>query len=269
MLTSIVDAVASELIRTRRKGIVLGWFGLTALAAVLINTVMFQVVQGGTAAPAGGPGVTFPTAAALAQPSGLVAGMSAAASMFGVITLSFWAVVTATDYQTGLIRLLVAAQPRRRRLLTGKILALVVWTAAASAAALLVNVVVAPVAAHGSGIDVSAWGQDLPATLLKAWADLFCAQVVWGVIGLAVAVGTRSSAIAVSAGIGYVLVVESVVKAAAGHAGDWLPGGTLAALAQGGNPDLSYGAALALGAAYTLVGIAVAQTVLSRRDITD
>lgn len=269
MLTSIGRAVRSELVRSRRTGVVVGWFGLTALAAVLINTVMFQVVKSTTSAPAGGPGVSFPTPAALAQPDGLVAGLSSAASMFGVIALSFWALLTATDYQTGLIRLLVSAQPHRGRLLTGKVLAMVLWTAAATTVALVVNLVVAPVAAQGSGIDLSAWGQDLPFILLRGWLNLFCSLIVWGIIGLTLAVLTRSSAVAISIGIGYVLVVESVIKAAATKLGDWLPGSTLSALAQGGNSTLSYGAALALGAAYSLIGIAVAQTVFSNRDITD
>lgn len=270
VLTTIADAVRSELVRIRRRGVVLGWFGLTALAAALINTVMFQVASTtSAAAPAAGPGVSFPAAAELAGPDGLVAGLASAASMFGVITLSFWALVTATDYGTGLIRLLVSAQPHRWRLLTGKIVALTLWTGAATTVALVVNVVVAPAAAAGSGVDVSAWGQDLVPTLLGGWVDLFCALLVWGVIGLALAVVTRSAAIAISAGVGYVLVVESVVRAAAEDLGDWLPGTTLSALAQGGTAAVPYGTALALGAAYTLTGVIVALVVFARRDITD
>ncbi len=269
MVTDIVNTVRSELVRTRRKGLILGWLGLTVLAAVLINVVMFQVVTTGDAGPAGGPGVTFPTAAALARPDGLVAGLGAAASMFGVVTLSFWALVTATDYQTGLIRLLVSAQPRRWLLLTGKILALVLWTAAVTTVAVVTDLIVAPAVAGGSGIDVSAWRGNVPSTLAEGWLNLFCALVMWGIFGLALAVVTRSGAIAISVGVGYVLVVESVIRAAAQNVGDRLPGSTLSALAQGGGTALGYGSALALGAAYTLVSIGIAQVVFHRRDITD
>ncbi|RZU51175.1 hypothetical protein EV385_2976 [Krasilnikovia cinnamomea] len=269
MVTDLVNAVRSELVRTRRKGLILGWLGLTVLAAILINIVMFQVVKSGGAVPANGPGVNFPSAADLARPEGLVAGLGAAASMFGVITLSFWALVTATDYQTGLIRLLVSAQPRRWLLLTSKILALALWTAVVTTVAVLTNLVVAPAVAGGSGIDVSAWRENVPATLAEGWLNLFCALVVWGVFGLAVAVVARSSAVAISVGVGYVLVVESVIRAAAESVGDRLPGSTLSALAQGGDMTLGYGSALALGAAYTLVSIGIAQAVFHRRDITD
>lgn len=59
------------------------------------------------------------------------------------------------------------------------------------------------------------------------------------------------------------------MRAAAEDLGDWLPGTTLSALAEGGTAALSYGAALALGAAYTLIGVIVALVVFTRRDITD
>jgi ABC-type transport system involved in multi-copper enzyme maturation permease subunit len=129
--------------------------------------------------------------------------------------------------------------------------------------------VIAPIAAGGSGIDVSSWGRDLAPTLLGGWVNLFCALVVWGVIGMALAVVTRSAAVAISAGVGYVLVVESVISAAAENVADRLPGTTLSALAQGGTPDVSYGAALALGAVYTVAAVVVALTVFTRRDVTD
>jgi hypothetical protein len=32
------------------------------------------------------------------SPSGLMAGLAAASNIFGVVTLSFWAVATASDY---------------------------------------------------------------------------------------------------------------------------------------------------------------------------
>src|SRR5664280_2154577 len=92
----------------------------------------------GNATP-GAPGVAFPTLAEMESQAGLMAGLAAASNMFGIVTLSFWAVVTASDYSSGLIRLLVAAEPRRWRLLAGKVAALVIVTAAATTVAAVVN----------------------------------------------------------------------------------------------------------------------------------
>jgi ABC-2 type transport system permease protein len=261
--------IRSELVRLRRPRLLAGWFGLMALFAVLINTVMFGTVGNGTGLPPGAPGVAFPTAAELAGPDGLVAGLAAAASMFGVVTLSFWAIATATDYSSGLIRLLVSAQPHRWRLLVGKLVALAIITALATAVATAVNLLVAMPAASAAGISTETWTTDLLATVAGGWANAYAAMVVWGVIGLVLAVLTRSSAVAISVGVGYVLVLESIVKMAMAGGADWLPGSTLSALASGGTASLAYGTALTLAVGYVIIGLGVAGVVVTRRDITD
>lgn len=265
----MLAALRSELVRTRRPGVVLGWLGLTLLFAVLINSVLFSIVADSAGTPQDGPGVAFPSLAELRSADGLVAGMASGASFFGIVALAFWAIVAATDYTTGLIRLLVTAQPSRWRLLAGKVGALVLWTAAATTVALVACVVVAPIGAGSAGIDTGAWDDAAASTLVRAWLDLFGALVVWGTIGLVLATVLRSSSIAIGAGVGYVLVVEPVVEAAAQGVGDWLPGNTLTALAQGGTDAVSYGAALALGAAYVLGGLGLALAAVTRRDVTD
>ena len=189
--------------------------------------------------------------------------------MFGVVTLSFWAIATATDYSSGLIRLLVAAEPQRWRLLAGKVLALAGVTAIATGVALIVNMLVAMPVASAAGISTEAWGQNLPATLAGAWVNAYAAMLVWGVIGLVLAVLTRSSAVAISIGVGYVLVIESVVKMAMGEGADLLLGSTLSALAAGGTASLAYGTALTLAVGYVIIALGLAGVVVTRRDITD
>ena len=265
----MIAVFRSELGRLTRRGVVIGWLGLTAVFAVLINFAMFHFVSGGQTPPADGPGVSFPTLARLLSEHGIVAGMAAASSIFGVVTLAFWAIAAATDYNTGLVRILVAAQPVRWRLVVGKWLSLAVCTAAATVVALLANVLAAPIAAQAGGHSPAAWGTDLAPILARASIDLFCALLVWGTIGLTLATLTRSSGIAIGVGIGFVLLVESIVKTAVTGIGDWLPGTTIAALASGGTSSLSYGGALGLGGAYLAVALAAATIVFVRRDITD
>ncbi len=142
-------ATRRELVRLARPRMLLGWFGLVVVLAALFNVVMFSM--SGAGAPAAGPGVTFPDAATLASPDGLVIGLTAASSMFGLVTLAFWAMVTATDCTSGLIRLLVAAQPRPWTLLVGKVIALTGVTAIATLLALVVDVGIAPAAASAVG----------------------------------------------------------------------------------------------------------------------
>lgn len=261
-------ATRSELVRVVRPRLLVGWFGLVAVFATLVNLVMFSTTGAGT--PPTGPGVAFPDAATLASPDGLVIGLSTASSMLGLVTLSFWAIATATDYSTGLIRLMVAARPRRWTLLVGKVVALSAVTAVATALALMVNLGVAPAVAEAAGVDTSAWqSSDLAGTVLESWANAFGAALVWGVIGLVLATVTRTSAVAISVGAGWVLLVESIVAMAVDDSVRWLPGSVLTAVAQGGTAVLDHGPAIGLGSAYVALGLGVAAVVGMRRDVTD
>ena len=259
----------SELTRLNRRGIWLGWLGLMAVFAVLINTVIYTIAANGSAPPGGGPGVAFPSVATLESSSGIVAGVSSAASMFGVITLSFWAIATASDYSTGLIRLLAAAQPHRWRLLLGKIGALLIWTALATTVAIVVNLAAALPSAEAAGISTDFWMDDLVGEIARAWLTSFSASVVWGVIGLVLALLSRSSAIAISVGVGWVLLIETIIKTASSDAGQWLPGTTLTALAQGGTDDLSFAGAVLIGCIYAAVGLIIGLVIFIRRPISE
>ncbi len=265
----MITAVRSELTRLRQPRLLVIWFGLMALFAMMINTIMVTFVTGGGSLPPGAPGVAFPTLAEMEAASGLMSGLGAAATMFGVVTLSFWAVATASDYSSGLIRLLIAAEPRRWRLLVGKVGALLIVTAAATTVAVIVNILAVIPAAGAAGISTAAWGTHLTEVVGGAWLNLFLSLCVWGVLGLVIAVLTRSAAVAISIGVGYVLVVESLVKLLKDIPSDWLLGATLGAVASGGTEALSYGTALALALAYVTLGLIVAGIVIVRRDVTD
>ena len=265
----MIPAIRSELTRLRQPRLLIAWFALMALFAAMVNTIMVSFVSGGGNLPPGAPGVSFPTLAEMESPSGLMAGLAAASNMFGVVTLSCWAVATASDYSSGMVRLLVAAEPRRWRLLVGKVGALLVVTAGATTVAAFVNVFAVMPAAGAAGISTAAWGTNLVAVVATAWLNLFLALCVWGVLGLVIAVLTRSAAVAISVGVGYVLVVESLVKMVRDAPSDWLLGTTLGALASGGTAAVSYRTALALTVAYVTLGLILAGVVYVRRDVTD
>ncbi len=265
----MIGAIRSELTRLTQPRHLLTWFGLMALFAAMVNTIMVTFVSGGGSLPPGAPGVAFPTLAQMESPSGLMSGLAAASSMFGVVTLSFWALATATDYSSGLIRLLVAAEPRRWRLLAAKVVALALVTAVATTVASIVNVLVVMPAAGAAGIATTAWGTDLLNVVASAWLHLYVAVCVWGVIGLAIATLARSAAVAISVGVGYLLVVESMVKMLKDVPSDWLLGTTLGAVASGGTSAVSFGAALTLALGYAAFGLVAAGVVYIRRDVTD
>jgi ABC-2 type transport system permease protein len=265
----MLGPIRSELTRLLQPRLLIVWFGLMAMFAMMVNTVMVGFVARGGSLPPGAPGVAFPSLAEIQSPSGLMAGLGAASNLFGIVTLSFWAVAVAADYTTGLIRLLVAAEPRRCRLLAGKVGALLVVTAAATTVAAIVNILASIPTAQAAGISTAEWSMDPVRVVVSAWVNLFLALCVWGVLGLVIAVLTRSAAVAISIGVGYLLVLESLIRMAEDAPADWLLGSTLSAVASGGTASIAYGTALALALGYVTLGLIVAGAVFVRRDVTD
>lgn len=260
----MLRVLKSELIRLNRPSFILGGIGAMAAFGAIATVIGF-----GAADKAGpGPGQYIPTAAALSASDGYTASLMLAANLIGIVALSLWAIAVASDYSTGLIRLLAQAEPRRWRLLVGKALALVLYTLAGALAATLAAYGTALVCAPIFDISTAAWGTDTLVTLAEAFRNLALSATVWGVIGLLVALLSRSSGVAIAVGVGYVVVFENMILAVAEDAGDWLLGGTLTALAAGGTPAISFESALQLGAGYLVAGILIAIAVMHFREIT-
>ncbi len=260
----MLRAIQSELIRLRRPSFVVGGIGLMAAFGALATVIGFSAA-GQTGA---GPAQYFPSEAALAASDGFVSGLALASNLVGIIALAFWSIAVASDYGSGLIRLLVQAEPRRYRLVVGKLTALLAFTLAGTLAATLAAAGTAYLIAPAMDVSRSAWDSGTVTTLLEAFRNLSLSTVVWGVIGYTIATLTRSAGVSIALGVGYVVVFENMLLAVAKDAADWLPGATLTSLATGGTPTIGFSTALALGAAYAVAGIIVSWLIVARREIT-
>ena len=257
-------AIKSELIRLNRPSFIVGGIGLMAGFASITTVLAFSAAgKSGV-----GPGQYIPTEAALASSDGFVSGLALTANIVGIVALAAWAIAVATDYGTGLIRLLVQAEPKRYRLLVGKLVALVLYTLAGTLAATLTAAGTAALIAPMFDVSTATWGAGTVVTLAQAFVHLSLSTVAWGVIGLTIATISMSSAIAIAVGVGYVVVFENMLLLVAKDAANWLPAATLTALAAGGTPNIDYSTALALGAAYVLAGLIIAGAIVQRREIT-
>jgi len=259
----MLRVVKSELIRLWRPSLLVGGIGLMALFGALSTLISF-VGAGTTGA---GPAAYFPTEAALAANDGMVAGLALGSQLLGIVALSLWAIALASDYQTGMIRLLVQAEPRRIKLLAGKVLALVVFTLVGTLAATLLAVGAAYLLAPALDISTSAWSTSTLGTLLEAYGRLSLSTMVWGVIGLTLATVTRSAGVSIAAGIGWVVVFETMLQGVATNLADKMPGAMLTALAAGGTSAVGFRTAILLAAVYTLVGLGIAGLITHRREI--
>ncbi|MFT7649861.1 MAG: ABC-2 type transport system permease protein [Candidatus Poriferisodalaceae bacterium] len=221
----------------------------------------------GAAEAASGPGA-FDSAGNLSVPGGFLTALGTTSQLAGIVLLSLWATAAASDYDTGLNRVLVQAQPNRLKLLGGKIIALTGFTVLATAVTTLTITFSARPLARLDGIDTEPWRTDFFPELLSGYVNFLLPSLVWGLIGLFIAVRTRSSGVAIAAGIGYLLVVENLIAIVADDITDFLPGGTLAALAGGGTADLAWAASLGLTLTYGVLAAAGALLIFRKRDIT-
>ena len=204
----------------------------------------------------------------VAQPGGFLTALASVSTLAGVVMLALWAIATAGDYSTGMIRILVQAQPNRVNLLGGKMLALTLFTLLAALTTTLAVVLVARPLARLQGIETEAWKTDFAQHLVSSYFNFAVAALVWGLIGLMLAVLTRSSALTIGIGIGYLLVVESLIGIIAPDSTAYLPGGTLNALVDGGTSQLAWITALGLTALYGIVATTVSLVAFRTRDIT-
>ena len=263
---TILGAVRSEATRLNRWTFTGIGAGLVALFALVGTAIAFIAAEGllDGAAPAPGLGSIVDPA----TPQGIVAGLSMSANMIGIVALSLWAAAAATDYSTGWIRVMVQAEPRRWRLLTGKFLALAGFTMVGTLIATVVSVAAAPMFASATEVSTELWSEGIIGTIAAGWVNLTIAVLVWGIIGFAVATMTRSAVVAISGGIGYMMVFEGMLGLAAEDATTYLPGKVLSSIVAGGTVSLAYGAALALAATYAVIGGAISVYIFHRRDIT-
>ena len=74
--------------------------------------------------------------------------------------MTWVAIAVAGDYASGLVRLLVQAEPRRWRLRLGKFVVLAALTIVASAVAIVVSLVASPLVARTQAVSTARWGAD-------------------------------------------------------------------------------------------------------------
>jgi ABC-type transport system involved in multi-copper enzyme maturation permease subunit len=234
--------------------------GFTALVSVFLFVGSDGIGSGGR----GGPG--FMTGADLAQADSAVAALATALDMIGIVSLSLFALSIARDFELGTIRNLLVAQPRRGILLTGKLLALSSFMAIGVVVAALASAALAYGLAPGQGIPTDSW--TLAATLETAGLAVI-ATVLYGLLGAALAMVTRSAAMSIAVGIGYLLVAERLIGLIWDTSGDWLPAGILETFVAGGTEFASFGKSAAFVALYAVLALGATFGVFIGRDVTD
>jgi ABC-type transport system involved in multi-copper enzyme maturation permease subunit len=260
----VTRAFRSEWLKILRPSIILGGAG-TMCGFAILAVVLRLSRLGGTHI---GPGTNL-TAAMVAASNGFTPLIVYTAPFLGLVSLALCAVAVGTEYSNGTLRNLLVRQPARLRLLTGKLLALGSFVTLAVVVSYGVGLVTALLLVPSHGVSTSAWfTAGGVQSLLATAGNLLLATLSWAAFGAVLAIVLRSAAAAISLGLGYLLVGETLLSNVWSGGNQWLPRELLVALGLGGTPEVAYGRALILTGLYVVVAIGVAAILFQWRDVT-
>jgi hypothetical protein len=124
-----------------------------------------------------------------------------------------------------------------------------------------------------ANVSTDAWTTEAAGTnLIETFLNVLISTFGYGTIGMILGLILRSPISAISIGVGWLLVVESILSIAWSPSGNWMPGILLSVVASGGSPtgvtDIpSYSEALIRVSAMISAGALLTGFLFKRRDV--
>src|SRR5258708_21704124 len=173
LLTPIVRAFRSELLKCRRWSMFAGTGIMLVASAFFAYLTFHQITSGATGRE------IDPLAHAFSTPLGLISIVGQARSFIIVVALIMVTANLAAEWSQGTWRNLLVREPRRLRLLSGKMLALLLFVLCSMTLTLVASSVLVLVVAHTQGDQTAAWTSSAG---ISAWLA-FCGNEVLCLIG--------------------------------------------------------------------------------------
>ena len=260
----------SEWRKLRRPTLFLGSMGAVIAVTALIVSLLFLLIDSDTGNAERGMRITREI---LALSSGITIGFSNSSGLLGLVALCVFAAQTAQEYSYGTLRNLLVREPRRLRLLIGKYLSMSIFALISVIISAITSVALAFALSGTAKVETAAWrSADARVELLETFINVLISTIGYGTIGMILGLILRSPISSISIGVGWLLVVESIVSIAWSPSADWMPGSLLGVVAAGGSPlgvseSLSYTEALIRVSALLLVAAAASGLTFRRRDV--
>jgi len=272
-------AFRSEWFKLTRGNTLLGFGGAMVGLTLLFTALAFLSVGGADVDLDGGESEAFVTAAVLSAFDGSIFAVTNLASMLGIVALALFASSMAGEFNKGTIRMLFVAEPNRIKVLAGKLAALASFVVVGVAAAMTASIGIGALLGPSSGVDTANWWTTDGLTAIGlTYVNVTGAVLVPGLIGAAIAILTRSSAIAISVVAAYFILGEALIAGFWDTLAQWGPSAASNALAVGGlggagmmggaAPVIAYATAATLALVYAIVTVAISAAILTRRDVT-
>jgi ABC-2 type transport system permease protein len=264
----MIRAFWSELLKFRRWTVLAGSGVMIVVSAFVAYLTFHQITSG-----ASGRELT-PLIEAFPTPLGLLTVVGQARSLIIVLTLMMVTVNLAAEWSQGTFRNLLVCEPNRLRLLAGKMLALLLFVILSMTLTLAVCLALVFAVANAQGIQTAAWtsSEGLDALLAFYGNELLCLVGI-SLLGMLVAVLTRSVGTAVGVALAYVLVPEGIIAMVWLQGSQWFPvrtfnylPGSVFPSAVGPTPPQGYPAALLVALLWMAAFAGVSAVVFRRHD---
>jgi ABC-2 type transport system permease protein len=261
----VIRIVQAELQRLlRRRTIVATAAAAVAFATVATVAVFTAARESGPAAARGGT-----TIADLATAGGGTEAFAVGSSFVGFFVFVTFIALLASEFSGGTFRALLLRDPHRLRLITGKLVGALVVAAGALALTEVVSFVLSVAMAPSKDIDTGAWFS--LSGLGHAVADygtVLAGVTGWAIFAATLAVVFRSVPLALGVGFAWAGPFENIIVDSWTTGYRVFPGQVLAAIIQGGTPEVSLARAALTGVVYVGIAAVTAMTLLARRDVT-
>jgi ABC-2 type transport system permease protein len=265
----MMRAFYSELLKFRRWSVLAGSGVMIAATAFIAYLTFHQITSEAT-----GRELT-PLIQAFPTPQGLITVVGQGRSLIIVIALIMVTSNIAAEWSQGTLRNLLVREPGRLRLLAGKMLALMLFVTISFTLTLAISATLILAAAHAQGISTAAWTspEGMRAFFLFFGNEVLCLAGI-SLLGMLIAVLTRSLGAAVGIALAYVLVPEGIIAMVWQDGSKWFPvrvlnflPGSIFPPAVGPTPPQGYTVALLVALLWMAVFVVVSAVVFRRLDI--
>jgi ABC-2 type transport system permease protein len=269
-MTPLIRAFRSELIKCRRGSMVAGAGIMLTVSAFFAYLTLHQIMSGATGKE------IDPLAHAFSTPLGLIAVVGQARSFIIAVALIIVTANLADEWSQGTWRNLLVREPRRSLVLVGKMSALTLFVLVSMTLTLIGSSLLVLARAPAQGIGIAAWTSSAG---VRAWLAFFGNEglCLTGVclLGMLIAVLTRSTGLAVGVALAYVLIPEGIIAQVWSAGSRWFPirtfnflPGSVFPIDVGPIPPQGYTAALLAALVWMTVFIVVSLVAFQRQDIT-
>lgn len=258
--------------KLRRPTLLVGSLSVVIGVTALVSSLLFLLIDSEMGNADRGERITREM---LALPTGVTIGFSSSASLLGLVALCVFAAQTAQEYTYGTLRNLLVREPRRVRLLIGKYLSMAAFAAITVLVSAITSIALAFALSGRAKVATDLWTTaEARTSLIETFANVMISTVGYGTIGMILGLLFRSPISSISIGVGWLLVVESIISIAWRPSGDWMPGTLLSIVASGGSPigvtdTPSYTEALIRVGAFLVAAAMVTGSLFKRRDVAN